>query len=204
MLQLAETYNVPALEIRVSLKDGQPSFEESWHRRERFAAPTLPQVLANLALPKTSDEEALPGVSEFCGVAKLHVSARARRHSKLFSGAALAVIATHILATLCATVALAGHGAEGAAGPSAGRLVERRTAGRRTRLAVARLFCSPLAASRRIRPKSGQSPACWPRSIVPSPRSENCTCSLDTSSDFGCPTILFPCWHVEYSSPAIY
>ena len=109
LLQLVETHRIPTLEIRVAMKDEQPFFEESWHAREHFAAPTLPKALAALTFA-TSDEEALPSVAEFCGVAKAHVSASARRYSELFSWGALAVIATHILATISATIALAGNG----------------------------------------------------------------------------------------------
>ena len=137
LLQLVETHRIPTLEIRVAMKDEQPFFEESWHAREHFAVPTLPKALAALTFA-TSDEEALPERWQFCGVAKAHVNASARRYSELFSWGALAVIATHILATISATIALAGNGTHPAE-PSAPIALWMRTAGWRTDPAFVRL-----------------------------------------------------------------
>ena len=107
MLELARMRGTPVLEIRVAVRDGQPCFEERWHGREGFQPPALPAAVARVPFP--SSGTGLPDVARYCGAVQEHVSAQAQRHSEAFFRAAMVVIATHITATLLATLALAGH-----------------------------------------------------------------------------------------------
>ncbi len=109
LLRIAAERSIPALELRVSLdKDGCPTLEPTWHRRDLFKPPALPAEIAGLQLPGGASE-ALPSVDDFCTVVKKHASHRAKWLRKLFMSAVVAVIGTHILATICSALALAGY-----------------------------------------------------------------------------------------------
>ena len=60
-------------------------------------------------MARPADGTFLPDVTQYCNVLKTHTSGQARRYSEIFFGAAMIVIATHIGATLLATMALVGH-----------------------------------------------------------------------------------------------
>jgi hypothetical protein len=110
-LEQAKKRRTPALEIRVSLKDGQPQFEECWHPPEadqQFLRdpPSLPRELDGIPFPPFP---AFPSVKEFCDAVKTRASAAAEGHQKRFHSAAAWIIGTHISATVLASVALALH-----------------------------------------------------------------------------------------------
>lgn len=94
-----------------------------WHGPMEASLPALPKCLAALSLiPGPAPEECAadwPSVAEFCDAVKWHAGVQAKHHHGQFSRTALTVIATHVLATLCATLALAGHRAAEAKGGSA-------------------------------------------------------------------------------------
>jgi hypothetical protein len=111
LLNQARERNVPTLEIRVDLLDGEARFEEHWRGRDRFVPPALPATVARLDASSIGDRAALPSVADFCGVVKNYVSAQAHIHRERFSFGARLILGTHILATLFATLALALHSA---------------------------------------------------------------------------------------------
>lgn len=100
----------PVLEIGVAVVDGQPVFKELWHNLDRVAPPPLPGVLSAVHIARPVAPAAIPEISEFTGPLKSFASARARARGTLFKRAALIIIGTHIVATLCAVIALqTGH-----------------------------------------------------------------------------------------------
>ena len=115
LLTLAQERGKTVLEIRVVITKGQAELLPTWHGLKSFRPPVLPQAVEGVTLQLDSQQSAdagvLPSVSQFCGAVKQHASAEAKRHNELFSRAALVVVGTHVLATLCATVVLAAHGA---------------------------------------------------------------------------------------------
>ena len=118
MFSLALSHGRKVLEVRVGLTEGRAKVVCEWHGPKGFPVPALPKSIETLSLTPKPEQEtgaaALPSVAEFCAAVKEHTSAQAKRHHGLFSRAALVVIATHVLATLCATVALASHGSHDA------------------------------------------------------------------------------------------
>jgi hypothetical protein len=99
---------IPALEIRVGLYDGQPEFEERWHPADAYEkfrrhAPSLPKELGGIAFPALG---ALPNVKQFCDAVKRFGSTAAEGHQKRFQFAAAWVIGAHIAATVVAGMAL--------------------------------------------------------------------------------------------------
>ena len=113
-LQLAKHRGTPALEIQVSVRQGKLHFDERWHRLDRFKVPALPEPLPELEMQPPCPTKGLPTINQFADVVKHHFSAVAARQRKRFENAALMIIGTHIGATLCATVVLAGAGSHGA------------------------------------------------------------------------------------------
>src|ERR1041385_12526 len=110
LLELAKSRGKPALEIRVTRKKvGALSVAEQWHGMQYFRPPTLPSAVAHLAAPAMPGGIGFPRVAEFCGVVKTHASREAKRLRNRFGQAALIIIGTHIVATLCATLALSSH-----------------------------------------------------------------------------------------------
>lgn len=107
MLALAVKRNVPALELVVSIQDGQPQLRSRWHRLESFHTPVLPKVLSD-SLP-ANDLSQLSHIGPFGEELKHLGSGQARWLRKLFTSAAAVIIGTHILATIIAVVAMKLH-----------------------------------------------------------------------------------------------
>lgn len=107
MLDLAAKRNMPALELFVSIHDGQPQLTSRWHRRESFHTPGLPKVLSD-SLP-ANEVSHLTHIGPFGDALKRLGSSQARWLRKLFTSAAAVIIGTHILATIIAVVALKLH-----------------------------------------------------------------------------------------------
>lgn len=104
----AKHRKLPVLEIRVSVgPQGEPQFEEEWHHRDGFRLPRLPEELSGLHAELTG----LPSIGDYCGPMKTFASQMADAKQTLFKTAALIIIGTHVLATLCAVIALKLHGA---------------------------------------------------------------------------------------------
>lgn len=108
LLKRALAVNKPVLEIRVTIEDGQPVCHEMWHVTSPFDVPAIPEPLSNLQLPKTDAK--IPSSEQYRVPLKNLVSTQAKQQQRLFRYAAAIIIATHILATFCATGALALHG----------------------------------------------------------------------------------------------
>ena len=120
LLERAKQRGTPVLEIRVGLDNGSLTFDERWHNLDAdhpFQLPRLPEELAHESVRIAI--EPLPSRAEFCKPLEKLVSKQAAFHQKLFKFAAVTIIATHILATLCATLALSlhEHGSEHGPGP---------------------------------------------------------------------------------------
>lgn len=110
LLERAKRRGTPVLEVRVGLAEGKPAFREAWHNLDDghpFQPPQLPDELAHDSVRVA--REPLPSQEEYCEPLKKLVSTQARWHQRLFKFSAVAIIATHILATIGATLALAFH-----------------------------------------------------------------------------------------------
>lgn len=99
----------PVLELRVSVgPDGQPRLQETWHHRDKFSPPALPEELAGLQTQLTG----LPAVGDYCAVLKGFTSSTSKARQSGFKLGALIVVGAHFLATLCAVRALKWHGTD--------------------------------------------------------------------------------------------
>jgi len=127
LLDRAKVRGVPVLEIRVGLTSGEPTFNRAWHNLGKrwstgdqdhpFCRPHLPHALAHESV--RISVEPLPTVQEFCNPLKHLVSTQAKQHQNLFKFAAVAIITTHTLATIFATLAVVLHKAGGDPGTAA-------------------------------------------------------------------------------------
>jgi hypothetical protein len=109
LLERAQARERPALEIRVTMKDGQPVLASEWHNLDKFEPPALPAELASIPASDPADR-AWPDVEEYGNALKDFASAQARGRQRWFRYSAVFIILTHVLATVCASVALAAHG----------------------------------------------------------------------------------------------
>ncbi len=95
----------PVLELRVSVgPNGQPVFEhpENWHNREWFQLPALPHELAGLE----TELDGIPPVKPYCDALKVFASTQAKWKQLIFKSSAFTILGTHLIATLCAVLAL--------------------------------------------------------------------------------------------------
>lgn len=109
LLKLAKKRCLPALEIRVVLRGGKPTFEETWHDRKDYTPPKLPAEIKDMTVGGTAPASKLPRVEEYCGSLKTFASGVAKGHRKWFRYFALVIILTHLVATVLATFVLASH-----------------------------------------------------------------------------------------------
>jgi hypothetical protein len=110
LLERARSRGIAVLEIQIGVTDNQPTFRETWHHvddQHPFQPPQLPEELADLPL---ATAEMPPSRDAFCEPLKRLVSSQAAWHQRLFKFAAVVIIVTHTLATICATLAVAFHG----------------------------------------------------------------------------------------------
>lgn len=103
----AKDMGIPVLEIRVSVKSGRLACQDVWHNMlEPYHPPAIPEPLAQLSLPNTVGM--YPISKEDWEEFKKPFSDQAEKQQSTFSSAAVGIITAHILATILATVALAG------------------------------------------------------------------------------------------------
>lgn len=102
IIELAKKRRRPTLVITVSIENDRPVFEETWHHRDRFHPPVLPAGIARATLPEGSP----PTIAAYCGVLKSLGNLQADWQRKLFRIVAAIIIGTHILATICAVLAM--------------------------------------------------------------------------------------------------
>ncbi|HYN76405.1 MAG TPA: hypothetical protein VES73_01265, partial [Lamprocystis sp. (in: g-proteobacteria)] len=113
LLDLARQRKIPALALGVSVHEGQVLIEATDHGFAGFTAPVLPSPLDRMTAAGFSNDGQLPTVQQFAATVKAHYSGEAAKHRRQFGRAAWIIIGTHLLATLGATVVLAGHGLGG-------------------------------------------------------------------------------------------
>jgi hypothetical protein len=106
LLERAVTRGCPALEIRVDVRNGQATLKPTWHNLERFRPPAPPAELAHVPGP---DGAGLPDADAFGDALTEFAGARAEGSQRWFSSSAVIIIVTHLLATICAALALAAH-----------------------------------------------------------------------------------------------
>lgn len=108
-MELALRRGIPVLELRVRVVGDAPILEGTWHGREVFTPPSLPQ--SKHGQPEVAEVRELPAPTfEFYSRELRRLASKAANwRRQLFSRAALAVIGSHLLATILATSALALH-----------------------------------------------------------------------------------------------
>lgn len=110
LLELAAKNGIPALELRVHLAAGRPAWVEStWHRREQFSAPQLPEVLRSAGSLAFSAGLA-PDVDQVVSQLRRLGGEGANRLRFSFRRSALIIVGGHVLATVLAVLALKLHG----------------------------------------------------------------------------------------------
>ncbi|KFI23212.1 hypothetical protein [Nitrosococcus oceani] len=107
LLERAKAIGVPALEIRIAVQNSHPVCHHTWHSNSDrpFRPPAVPEPLDQFSL--LAGEEKFPATPNGSSDWKEFASGWAKKHQQLFRYAAALIITLHILATLCATVALA-------------------------------------------------------------------------------------------------
>jgi hypothetical protein len=113
LIEMANKRGKPVLLVTLRLENGIPIFKSDWFNREKFQPPTLPEELLKIPpLPATgSESEAqkrhdLPTAKDYANHLKAYASLLAQSHKGLFKTAALIILTTHFLATLCAVIAV--------------------------------------------------------------------------------------------------
>jgi hypothetical protein len=122
LLELASSRRVPVLELRLVEAGDRVSLVETWHHKETFSAPSLPAAVPTLgASPTPAGAGSAESRLEQTGIIalKAHASTQALRHRGRFALTALTVIGAHVIATLCATMALISHARPAGAGTAA-------------------------------------------------------------------------------------
>lgn len=117
VIALAAARKRPVLIISVDVKNGQAVFSESWEwnapagkspaEQLESMKPTLPRELAGVTSEVFGQSGPLPSATEYLGVVKETARRQAARLKTLFKSAALVVILMHVMATICAAIALA-------------------------------------------------------------------------------------------------
>lgn len=107
LLEQAKRLGKPAIELRIARRNGEPTIEKTWHHRDRFVPPRLPAALMKVAQDRIEDIE---GYSD---ALKRFASGQANSLRRLFRLFAFAIVGTHVLATIMATLALIGHSSRG-------------------------------------------------------------------------------------------
>ena len=107
VVERASKLGKPVLLITVDISGSKPTFRERWLQATdvpRFIPPVLPTEVANLHV--AGPPGILPDVEAFLEVVMAHCDQHAMRHSRFFKSAALIIVGTHCLATVCAVAAL--------------------------------------------------------------------------------------------------
>lgn len=104
-LELALRRGTPVLELRVEVADGRPKLGGTWHHKTDFDPPSLSQA-------KRADvghRLAAPTLESYTSELRRLASGVANWRRRFFSAGALAVITTHLAATVLAASALVLH-----------------------------------------------------------------------------------------------
>ena len=110
LIQRAAARHKPLLEITVSLQDGRPFFSEKWHANKPHGAAKDAPLLKPPGIPPVLRGCRIPDGGDYAKALKDFSSTQAEKHQGFFKWAALAIIGTHFLATVCAVTGLAFHG----------------------------------------------------------------------------------------------
>lgn len=109
LLEYGKSLGKPVLEIRVSQVGGEADFTEQWHIPDGWSVPELPDDLsgATVGVGEVSPSPGIP-VSASGYLAAIHNLGEsvANWRRTVFKTSAFVVIGTHLLATLCALLAL--------------------------------------------------------------------------------------------------
>ena len=96
----------PLLEITVSVQDGRPAFTQQWHPNHRPDAAKDAPLLEPPRIPSVLEKCSGAEGTNCAEAVKKFASAQAKQHQWRFILAALVIIGTHFLATLCAALGL--------------------------------------------------------------------------------------------------
>ena len=113
LIEIAKKRGKPILLVTVHLHNGTPVLTPQWLNLHLFQLPVLPRQLHGMpSIQPDSDQpnplgiHNLPTAQGFAEHLKMHSSRMAKAHKGLFKTAALIIISTHILATVCAVIAV--------------------------------------------------------------------------------------------------
>jgi hypothetical protein len=114
LLEQAKRLGKPTIELRIVYRDSKPTIEKTWHHADKFVAPKLPPALMKIA------EDGIVDIEGYCDSLKEFASGQANSLRRLFRVFVFAIVGTHVLATVMATLALIGHSG---GGPVSGAVV---------------------------------------------------------------------------------
>lgn len=119
LLATAARRGKPVLEVRVAFENGNAVLTEQWHGLDPdrggkpFVLPLLPAEVADAQAPERATEAPASGVPmsalTYLGALKTVGSGQAELRRRTFKTRALLIIAAHVLATVCAVLALTAH-----------------------------------------------------------------------------------------------
>jgi hypothetical protein len=109
ILDLGRKRNRPVLVVQIEVRANKPVLTSVWHNREEFKPPTLPPEIANATLPAGVKSAPLPDIEAYTRGLKDLASGSANWGRKHFAVFAFVIILAHVLATVCAVLALKLH-----------------------------------------------------------------------------------------------
>jgi hypothetical protein len=110
LIELGRRRGRPVVELRLGIdpERREPVLSRYWHGRDEFRPPTLPAAL-QAATPPAATPGGVPEIEAYNLALRELSSAQANWERRLFKRAAVWIIVVHVLATLCATIALRLH-----------------------------------------------------------------------------------------------
>jgi len=116
MIEMARKRGRSVLLVTLHLEKGKPVLKSKWFNQDSFQPPALPHHLRDiLPMPLsglkggTLEMPALPTARTYAEHLKKQSSELSKAHKGLFRSAAFIIITTHILATVCAVIAVQFH-----------------------------------------------------------------------------------------------
>lgn len=110
VIHQAARWNTPVLVVTVGMEHGAPTFRSEWEEtsapeKSCYRPPLHPEVIGDLPGPGTGASP-IPAKDTYFAAIKDHSSAESKRFRGFFQNAAMVIIGTHFLATVCAVLAL--------------------------------------------------------------------------------------------------
>jgi hypothetical protein len=109
LIHLAEKHGLPVCVLTVTTEDNRPVLVSEWKQKDRFIPHALPESLDGIPDFPQSSNNGVPDAGPFATHLLRHAGKVAGHHQGFFRTAAFVIIGTHVLATVCAVLAVQFH-----------------------------------------------------------------------------------------------